>query len=686
MKKISYKIICSIVLFCILTSIFIVVPTTIMNKSILTKQAKELMSEMSLTKAQSINTGLTQTQNYVENINTLISTTLDINSFDENDEYIINYLNYINGYLNNIINDNEGLLGVAVVINPELTKDAHQVIYERNLNTLEISKIDKFTKSQFVEGNSDMTWYYNAIKSRDGIWSDPHTDSSSDSIRISFTKPIYKDDILLGVVALDLFFDDYIKMINDVKVYNNGYAFLINSEGNYIADKIYTDKDNIKDIIPEADVFSKDQGILECEVSKNDSILAYSKLENGNIMVVTAENKDIFKAINTNIILSCFITVIICIITSLLAFVIGKKISNPIVFITKLIDIIASLDFREYEEFNKINDYKDETGTIGKSVLSLRSIIKDVLKDIDICAKETFDNSNKVNSATNNLKESVSAINIAVMELAKGAEEQASDAQISSKKLADLSDKIENTVSIVGSFKAEFNKSEEGIKEGIRSINELMKKVDATTEIGYKVNENVNSLTQKSVLIGNIISTIDNISEETNLLALNAAIEAARAGEAGRGFGVVAEQVRVLSEQTAEATRTISEIINEIQVEIKKTKNNMDISTATVQEVNNTMVNSQNTFQEMQGSFNEISIKVTDLINNIDDMNLSKEHVVNAIHGIIAICEESAASTEEVSATVHEQFASVEYVNNCTTELKIVVEKLENLLGKFIIE
>lgn len=684
MKKISTKIITSILFFCLITSIIITTSNGILSKKTLRAEAENTLLEISKNKAQNINEGLISTKNYADNIVDLISTTLDTNMLYKDDKYVDGFLNNINPFVNKLISDNDKLLGVAVVINPELTQNMHQLILERNIGSNQISQIEKFKKEEFYESNKDMNWYYKPINLKGPVWSDPHKDRSSESMRIAYTRPIYINDKLVGVVAIDLFFDNYKNMINDVSVYNNGYAFLLNQNGDYLVDRTYKDTDNIRTLLGDnIDVISNDQGIQYYEKNSQESVLAYSKLINGNIMAITANEKDIFMKINSSIMLCILITLIVCIIVSTIALIIGKKISNPIIFITKLVNITSTLDFRENSEFLKIETFKDETGIIGKAVLNLRKIIKETLIDIKSCSDDTSIHSNNLKLITEQLEESVTAINETVLELSKGAEEQAREAQIGSEQLTELSEKVENIIEITKEFNEYFFKSKAYNDNAVNSIDRLIEKVEATTEIGYKTRECVSELANKSSLIGEIVLTIDNISEQTNLLALNAAIEAARAGEAGKGFGVVADEIRKLSEETADATKKIESIINEIRFEIETTQNNMEKSTQTIFEVNSFMNDSKKSFNDIKNSFDIMTEQVENLIENINNVDSSKESVVNVIQGITAICEESAASTEEVSATIHEQLGSVNHVKNSSEDLNRLVEKLENMILKF---
>ncbi|WP_294373047.1 methyl-accepting chemotaxis protein [uncultured Clostridium sp.] len=686
MKKIFTKIISSIVFFCLVTSIVITTSFTIITQKTFKSQAEDIMLELSRDNASKINEELIKTQDYTDNIGTLLKTTLDVNQLDSSDTYIANYTNGLNSYIRTILEEDSDMMGCALVINPEITQNANQVIYERAARNEDVKKVDKFVKEQFYEGNPDMEWYYNVLKSENGVWSDVHVDVFSNSARISFTKPIYNDNnILLGVIAIDLFFDNYVDLVHNISVFDNGHAFLLNEKGNYLIGNDHTNEENVSDVIPGIDVLSKDEGITYYNNGEKN-LLAYSKLKNGNIMVITVQESDIFKEINTSIFTSVVLTVLVCIIVSVLAFILGKKISNPIAFITELVNVTSGLDFREDEKYSKINDYKDETGIIGKAVLSLRKVVKDVLTEIKSASVEVYGNSDKLNSTTKLLEESAEAIDMSVTELAKAAQQQESDAQVSADKLEALSNNIEKIISIIKVFKENFDKSRNENDKVIVSVNDLINKIKLTTDIGFKTSESVQLLSEKSTLINEIILTIDSISEETNLLALNAAIEAARAGEAGKGFGVVAEQIRELSEQTAEATKKISVIINEITDEISNTRENMSQSTNNIQEVNITMDESKKMFEKLQVSFEDMTVQMDNLIHNVDEIEECKETAINSMQGVIAICEESAAATEEVSATVNEQLTSVGKVNEAAKELNDVVENLNSVVSKFIIE
>lgn len=684
MKKIANKIIITVVSFCLIIALSITLISTKMNKGTMQAEAQENMLNLASYNAQKIDEGLIETKNIVDNIVYTISSLININEIS--DEYLDNVLKYLDEFSQKTLENREDCLGVAVVANPELTENLHQIIYEKDIDTKQISKVDKFKKEEFYESNPDMSWYYNAIKN-DEVWSDPHTDRSSSSMRIAYTRPIYIDNTLIAVVAVDLFFDSYKNIINDISVYNYGYAFLLNSEGKYLVDKTYSEENSINEVLNgKVDVLSNQSGIQTYEVDGKENILAYSKLKNGNIMVITAEKSDIFSKINQITIIIFIVSFGIIITMSIFAFIIGKKISDPILLINNIVNEISKLDFREKEEESQISKLDDETLIIGESVLNLRNTVKNTLIDVKGVCSQTYGSSNKFEELTEELKESIISINQAVLELAKGAEEQADEAQTGSEKLTCLTNIIDEMIIIVNDFKEKFIKSKEENNQGLEAIKILMNKIEETTQMSNQTNKNVNKLDESSKQIGLIVDTINEIAEQTNLLALNAAIEAARAGEAGKGFGVVADEIRKLSEETGSATKKIEAIINEIKSEIYNTKNNIDKSMININEVNISMSNSQDVFTGIKNSFESMTQQVTSLINNIDKIEESKEAAVSAIQGIIAVCEEASAATEEVSATVHEQLNTVDNVYSSSAELKELVENLEDSINKFIIE
>lgn len=249
-RDISKKIFLSIVGCCVLIATIITLFMSYVSKDIIAQEAEKYLLQMSINKTKEVNEGLSNTETVVNNIENLVRSTVDLKQLDGNDEYIKNYVGTLDTYVKNTVEDNKNFLGTAIIINPELTSEAIQLIYEKDKDSNKVSKLNKFSKTDFNESNKEknMSWYYNPVKKKEAIWSDPHTDDSSDSMRIAYTKPVYSGDTLIAVVAVDLFFDDYKDMINEVTVFKNGYAFLMNNEGNFIVNKNYTEKENIKNV------------------------------------------------------------------------------------------------------------------------------------------------------------------------------------------------------------------------------------------------------------------------------------------------------------------------------------------------------------------------------------------------------------------------------------------------------
>ncbi|MFR2235445.1 MAG: methyl-accepting chemotaxis protein [Lachnospiraceae bacterium] len=489
---------------------------------------------------------------------------------------------------------------------------------------------------------------------------------------------------------------EHILMNANLEGVESSYTYIVDSEGNMLyhpnKDKIGKSVENVvvKGYIQDLKSGIKhDTGVVEYDYNGSIKYAACYTDENGRfILVVSADDNDVLKDSASLIVKVTAISLLIGMAAIVVVFILIRKIVAPLSYATNAVEELAALDFRvkNEQQERRFAGLKDEVGNIMRAVLKLRGELTAVVTDLKNQSGNLFEQSASLSKSASDTMNNMKDTDRAVDEMANGATMLAQETQSASENVIEIGNMIDK----VNDNTEELAKDADNMKELGENAENILRQLIAgqkemVTHIGV-VNDKTHEANKAAGKISEVVKLITEIASQTNLLSLNASIEAARAGEAGRGFAVVAENIKQLAEQTTSSAADIQDIIHDLEQKSDETVEKTEA-------VNNIVNKQSEDMKQTADILNQVITGITGLIDKIDsiavsveNMDKSKENVVDVIGNLSSVSQENAASTEETSASTTMAMETVKKISDEAVKLKDIAQELEDRMKQFIIQ
>ena len=548
--------------------------------------------------------------------------------------------------------------------------------------------IDTQTKTPDID-LSDRDYMKAALTTGDTSVSEVLTSRFTGNPAIFIACPIRKDNTIVGTIVGSIKFSTISTYASDMKIGEHGYGYLVDKNGLIVGhpneDKILnenisdSDDESLKAIAEEMKARKTSEGFYNYEgMHKYVTFKPADKW----VVAVTAEYDEYMASaigIKKNTLLYVSISIIIAMLCSYLYST--KSIINPIKYLEDLMKRAGEGDLTVQAEL-KLND---EIGELGRSFNEMIKSQNEIVKSVISASKQLDEASQQLASSSEEISATTEEISATVANVSEESRNQNESIVDISEVLVQLSSLVQLAQNRANSTNKNALNSKEAADFGRKKVEQTVKAINSISVESNETASVLQRVNELSLEVGGIVTTINTIAEQTNLLALNAAIEAARAGENGKGFSVVAEEVRGLSEETNIKSKEITELVSEM---IKQTENAVKAMERANSEVKNgvdIVSETDKSFLDIKSSIENIVEHISEILDITSDEVASSDKVISLINNIATITENNSKNCENVSLAIHEE---AEVMNNLTAtaeETSAMSDQLIKLVEKFIV-
>ncbi len=377
------------------------------------------------------------------------------------------------------------------------------------------------------------------------------------------------------------------------------------------------------------------------------------------------------------------LTWIIAAIAALLAIGIGllviRMVAIPLVRLCNLMNEAAqgNLSVR-----SKVKS-RDEIGQLSESFNQMMAQITALVTQTSRTAQEVLHTATELTDASKKTAGSAREIAVATEEIANGATSLAVEAEKGSDLTTEIGEQMQQVMSANRQMGAAASEVESASQQGTAYMNTLIEKTGQTEEMTRSMVEKVDLLKESTRSIRKILDVLNNISKQTNILSLNATIEAARAGAAGKGFMVVADEIRKLADQSRQSIDVVGQITETIQKEIDETVSVLSTAYPIFQQQIQSVKEANQIFLKVQGQMSEFVERLDSVTDSIGVLDRSQGVLSEAMSNVSAVAEEASATSEEVASLSNEQTNISEGLVKLSDKLESVSTELKETLSRF---